>query len=323
MNEERKEVFVGIDVSKDTLEVYMTGWSKSRCHKNDTVGIGKIIEDLKGERVGLVVIEATGGYERTVIQTLQGQGLMVAQANPRQTHSFGQSLGTLAKSDPIDSKTLALYAEKIRPRAMIRLSDEMLELQALNRRRDQLNDFLVQEKNHAKNPTVSDSERQCIKESKKFIRRQIRKVDELRLKIVEKEATLKAIYQALDDEDGIAQQGACMLMGGIPELGDLNRAKVSALVGVAPYNDDSGKREGNRSIYGGRKAPRNILYMLTLTAIRRNEHIRKVYLNLVKRGKLKKVAIVACMRKYIIYLNSRIAEVKRELKLPALYVPTA
>jgi transposase len=139
----------------------------------------------------------------------------VSVANPRQTHSFAKSLGNLAKTDSIDARMLLKYAEKMSPRPTRVLSEAMEELQALNRRRSQLTQMRAQEKNHAKAPTLSTEERQSIKETKKFINKQIRKIDELRGKLLEKDPELQSIYQALDDQDGIARQGACVLMGEI------------------------------------------------------------------------------------------------------------
>jgi len=310
MNEKEVEVYVGIDVSKDTLEVFVSGWSHSRRYKNNEKGMSTVVNELCQYKVKLVVIEATGGYEQAVVKVLQSNSIGVAVVNPRQTHNFARSLGVLAKTDPIDARMLMIYGEKAEPRETRKVSAAMEELQALNRRRSQLNAMLVQEKNHAKIPTLSADERQSIKETKKFINKQIRKVDELRSNLLEKDAELKAIYQVLDEQDGIACQGACVLMGDIPELGELNRGKIAALIGVAPFNRDSGTIEGKRRILGGRAGPRSLLYMLTLTGIRRNEHLNVYYRKLVKSGKAKKVAIVACMRKYLIYLNTKVGAVK-------------
>jgi transposase len=168
---------------------------------------------------------------------------------------------------------------------------------------------------------VTAAERKSIKETKKFLNKQIRENDKARRALVDSDKTLKPIIQALDDEAGIALQGACSMVGIVPELGELNRGKISALVGVCPYNKDSGTQQGSRSIAGGRATARSILYMLTLYAIRRNEHIKSFYRRLVKSGKLRKVAIVACMRKYLIYLNTKIAKLKKELNLSSLFIP--
>lgn len=314
MDKNERKVFVGIDVSKDTLEVIRSDWNKSRSHRNDEGGIAKVIKELILQEVKLVVIEPTGGYESAMVKALQEKEVAVAVVNPRQTHDFGRSMGILAKTDPIDARMLMMYGEKIGPKASSKISPAVEELQALNRRRSQLTKMLVQEKNHAKVPTLSSDERQSIKESKKFINKQIRKIDELRLELVKKHAELKAVYEALDEQDGIAEQGACVLLGEIPELGELNRGEISALVGVAPLNQDSGKHAGKRKIAGGRMVARCLLYMLTLTAIRRNAYLKGHYRSLVKRGKLKKVAIVACMRKYLIYLNTKIGVVKTKLR---------
>jgi transposase len=310
MGTETTEVYCGIDVSKDSLEVMVTGWSKSRRYKNEASGLEELVTALRKCVVGLVVIEATGGYELKAIKALQGAEIKVALVNPRQTHAFGKSLGQSAKTDPIDAAMLMLYAERMSPRVLAKIDPDMEKLQALNRRRSQLTEMLVQEKNRAKAADVMPEERESIQVTKKLLRQQIRAIDAHRTRCIEGSAKLKCFYKALDDQDGIAQQGACMLMGDIPELGELNRQQVAALVGVAPFNNDSGQRRGQRSIYGGRSSARSMLYMLTMAAIRRNVHIKNFYRRLVQRGKVKMVALVAAMRKYLIHLNSVVARAK-------------
>lgn len=318
MTTEKKEVYCGIDVSKNNLDVKTNTWSRSSRFNNTKEGAEQISKIFNELQVSLVVIESTGGYETMLIKILQAAGLAVSLVNPRQTHAFAKSLGINAKTDSIDAGMLALYAEKITPRVLPKIEPDMEKLQSLNRRRAQLTDMLVQEKNRAKAPQVSAEEFASIKETKKLIRAQIRKIDALRDSCIQSSAKLKAFYQALDDEDGIAQQGACVLMGEIPELGELNRAQVAALVGVAPMNNDSGKLQGLRSIYGGRSKARSMLYMLTMAAIRRNEHIKSFYRRLVRSGKIKMVALVACMRKYLIYLNTKVAAAKLKLTTPLI-----
>ena len=223
--------------------------------------------------------------------------------NPRQTKAFATSLGKRAKNDILDAKVLMEYGKKIQPAATQPLSESVEKLRELLTRRYQLNKMLVAEKNHAKAPCTSKLTLSGIKELIKSIQWQIKLVDTKMLEIINNDAELKEKSAKLSAQTGVGPVLLFTLLSYMPELGKLERKQVSALAGVAPYDRDSGNFSGKRSIAGGRVRVRCALYMASLSAIRHNAVIKQFYQRLISNGKPRKVAIVACMRKFIIYLN--------------------
>lgn len=303
-----KKIIYGIDVSKDTLECSLGVNKKVITIKNILEAIRKFVGKAKEQGVALVVVEATGGYERLLVTELWLQEVPVSVVNPRQTWAFAKSLGCEAKTDSIDANMLALYGERVMPRATPAPAEGILELQSLLCRRNQLTQMLVSEKNHLKSPLISGKIKTSIITIISHLKSSIKEIDAEIKKVI-------ACSQALSDKAGVLKEikgvGAVLanqLIANLPELGELNRKKICALVGVAPFNNDSGSFLGKRRISGGRMEIRNVLYMATMTAIRCNDKIRAFYLRLVKAGKQKIVALVASMRKFLTVINAIIKE---------------
>jgi transposase len=303
-----KKIIYGIDVSKDTLECSLGVNSKVIRIKNNLEAIRKFVSKAKEQGVTLVVLEATGGYERMIVTELWLQEVPVSVVNPRLTFAFSKSLGCEAKTDSIDANMLALYGERVEPRTTPAPAEGILELQSLLCRRNQLTEMLVSEKNHLKSPLISEKIKTGILSTIAHLKSSIKDTDTEIKKIIASSNELSDKANVLKDVKGVGNVLSTQLIANLPELGVLNRKKISALVGVAPFNNDSGSFSGKRSISGGRKELRNVLYMATVTAIRCNDKIRTFYLRLVKAGKKKIVALVASMRKFLTMLNAIIKE---------------
>jgi transposase len=297
------DTFVGIDVAKDTLEVFITPETR-KSFLNTTEEQTELARLLREMQPALVVLEATGGYEVPVVEAMVLRSLPVVVINPKQVRDFAKATGRLAKTDAIDAEMIALFARAIRPEARPLKDRDTQRLQALVARRRQLVVMLTMEENRlgtATEWTRPDIEAhiawltQCIDKVGKDIASFIRKTPLWR----EKEDLLKTFK-------GIGPVSACTLMARLPELGTLNGRKISALVGLAPLNRDSGKYRGRRTIFGGRADVRTALYMAVLSAIRFNPTIKAFYDRLIHAGKLPKVALIACMHKVLIILNAMV-----------------
>jgi transposase len=301
-------IFVGIDVSKDTLEVALDDKSKTQCIANAEADIAALIKQLipLAEQIGVVVLEATGGLERQVAVALCMAGLAVMVVNPRQARDFAKSMGYLSKTDAIDARVLSHFARMLhqsaqRERLLMTLPDaHQVALQALFVRRTQLIGMRVAEANRL--PISHRSQHQSIKAVLKVLDRQIAVLDRdmggmLEAHFADKLALLKGFKGV-----GICTQAS--LMAGLPELGQLTHGQIGKLVGVAPLNADSGRHKGKRTTWGGRATVRTALYMAALSAIRYNPVIKVFYERLVAKGKLKKVALVACMHKMLTIMNA-------------------
>lgn len=304
-------VIYGVDVSKDELEFSSASSHSSGSIKNSLGAIQKFIKRLLSEAVRVVVVEATGGYERLLVAQLWAAGVPVAVVNPRQTWAFGKSLGCEAKTDKIDAKTLALFGARMNPRVTVPLAPELLDLQELQGRRAQLIGMLVAEKNHLKSPLTSSNTTKSIKRLIRHLEREIQVIDEAMQEIVKNSPSLKEKVEVIQTIKGAGAGLALQLVANLPELGFLNRRKISALVGVAPFNRDSGAFSGKRCVMGGRREVRSVLYMAAVTAIRCNDKIKSFYIQLVKRGKPKMVALIAAMRKLLLVLNATMREYLR------------
>lgn len=299
-------VFVGIDVSSQTLEVASSNQAKTWQLPNDTGGLESLVSRLLELKPALVVLEATGGYEFETACALQAAGLAVAVVNPRTARDFARAMGALAKTDALDARMLAAFARVLhqhpeRERFVKPLADaELQRLQALVLRRRQLVQMIT-------------SERQRMRVSHVAARPSIERViDFLKTELGDSDAEVAAHVQrhhaelaaALTSVPGIGAASVAVLLAELPELGKLDRRRVAALVGVAPLNRDSGQMRGQRSIWGGRADVRRTLYMATLTAVRHNPIVKTHYERLLAAGKRKKVALVACMRKLLTMLNA-------------------
>ena len=299
-------VFVGIDVSSQTLEVASSAEAKTWQIGNDAAGIEQLTAQLMSLQPALVVLEATGGYEFEAACALQASGLAVAVVNPRTARDFARAMGALAKTDALDARMLAAFARVLhqhpeRERFVKPLADaELQRLQALVLRRRQLVQMVT-------------SERQRLRVSHAAARPSIERVVEfLKTELGDSDADVAAhvgqhhavLAQALASVPGIGAASVAVLLAELPELGKLDRRRIAALAGVAPLNRDSGQMRGQRSIWGGRADVRRTLYMATLTAVRYNAPLKAYYERLLAVGKRKKVALVACMRKLLTMLNA-------------------
>lgn len=301
----------GIDVSKHHLDVCL-GSADLRV-ANDAQGWDDLIAKLKGPHVDLVVVEATGGYERGLVCALQAAGIQVARVNPRQSRDFAKSMGVLAKTDQVDARTLRDFADVIsrhedRSRYITPLLDEQRQyLAALMARRRQLVDMRVAETNHLEQ--AGPRAVRSIKAVLATIEKQLMSIDA----DIDSHMTkhFKTQRDLLDSFKGVGPVMVLTLTAALPELGHLQRRQIAKLVGVAPLADDSGARKGRRRIWGGRHEVRAVLYMATLSAMRFNPAIKIFYRRLVAAGKPKKVAIVACMRKLLTVLNAMLRDEAR------------
>ncbi|MHB1356944.1 MAG: IS110 family RNA-guided transposase [Anaerolineae bacterium] len=295
-------VFVGIDVSEASLDIAVRPSGEYWKTDNNEIGIKSLEIKLVKLAPILVVMEATGGLERNVAISLALAKLAVAVVNPRQVRDFARSLGTLAKTDKIDAGILAHFGESIRPEPRVIPDEEARVLKALMARRRQVVQSRAAEKNRLRraHPKVQSLIINQINEHNKELD-EIEKMlyDQLKDSVVwrEKENLLRTV-------PGVGHVTALTLLVDLPELGHLNRKEIAALAGVAPYSCDSGILRGKRMIWGGRASVRSALYMAALTAKKHNPAIRDMFERLVKAGKAKKVALVACMHKLLSILNA-------------------
>ncbi len=298
----------GIDVSKDSLEVSYGSKGKQISIKNNIKAIEKYTDTLVKEGVDLVVLESTGGYEMLIVNRLWELGVPVSVINPRQIYAFTRSMGCEAKTDKIDARVIALFGEKMSPKITQAPSEEVRELQILHTRRSQLNQILVAEKNHLQAPILNKAISSMIKKSISCIKKQMAKIDKRIKEIISNSIELSEKRKVISNITGAGPVLTSRLISDVPELGTINRRKISALIGVAPFNRDSGTYAGKRKISGGRAEVRSVLYMATLSAIRHNVKIKTFYLGLLAKGKIKMVAFVAAMRKFIILINSTLKQ---------------
>ena len=295
-------IFVGIDVGKYQVDVALGAEGPVRQFKNDDEGIDQVLKLLGEHRIALVVMEASGGYQRQLLASLLAQKLAALAVNPRQVRDFAKAVGKLEKTDKVDARILALFAERIRPAAG-RVVDQTLEQVSdwLARRR-QLVEMLTAEKN--RKLQAQGAIRRNIEAHITWLKAQLRDTEKDLSGTMSGCSAWNAIVELLDAERGIGRLAAITLTAVIPELGTLNRKKIAKLVGVAPLSRDSGMYRGRRSVWGGRAAARSCLYMATLVATRHNPRIGAFYARLLAAGKPKMVALTAAMRKFITILNA-------------------
>jgi transposase len=305
VNNETK-VVVGIDVSKAVLDVAVLPSGELLQFANDAAGIEELGKKLKAGPADLVVMEATGGYETAVATALVAVGLRVAVVNPRQIRDFAKATGRLAKSDRIDAQVIAAFGQAIEPE-IVRLPDEdAREMEGLLVRRRQLVAMRVQEINRL--GLMQGAMRKNIKAHIDWLEKQIDRLDIDLTAGLRKSPAWRAKDELLRSFKGVGPITSGTLLVALPELGELDRRAIAALVGLAPFNRDSGVMRGRRSIYGGRSHVRTMLYMAATTAIRCNPVIRTFYEQLRSRGKPHKVAMVACMRKMLTILNAMLRQ---------------
>lgn len=297
--------FVGIDVSKAKLDLAFDEGPTTVTVANDPDGIEELVELLPEPESCLVVIEATGNYERMLVVRLVDAGHVVSVVNPRQVRDFAKALGILAKTDKIDARVLAQFGQLTRPRAVAKTNELQGELNQLVARRRQLIETRTAEKNRQAQ-AVSQFVRKSIQRLLDTINEDIHAVSCEIEKLVQSDDEWKNRAELLGTMPGIGNVTSATIIAELPELGQLNRKQISSLVGLAPFNRDSGTMRGKRSIFGGRRTVRAALYMATLSAQRYNPAIKKFSQRLSEQGKPPKVIIVACMRKILVILNTMV-----------------
>lgn len=295
--------FVGIDVSKDRLDVHIQPVARAFAVARTGAGLEQLLVELRALTPQLVVLEATGGFELTVAAALAGAGLPLAVVNPRQIRDFARATGRLAKTDTLDAQVIALFAERVRPEPRPVADAEAQTLAELVTRRRQVVEMIGMESNRRRQAHAPRVQR-TIEATLKTLQAQLAHLDTEIDDTVRGSPVWRAADELLTSVPGIGDVTARTLITELPELGHLDRRRIAALVGVAPINRDSGQMRGHRAIAGGRTSVRNVLFMATLTAIRWNPVLKAHYNQLIARGRPKKVAIVACIRRLLGILNA-------------------
>jgi len=298
-----EKVYIGIDVSKESLDVAVHGVKNLMRVKNDQSGIQKVVRLAVKRNATLVCFEATGGYEMPLYVALSEANVSVAPLNPRQVRDFARSMGKLAKTDTIDARIIAHFASTV-PGLKSRPIPDTQELKGIMTRRNQLVEMITMESNRLRG--VSTDLSVSIKAHIAWLKQQLDEINGMLRSSIDQDPVCREKDDLLQSTPGIGPTVSAALVAQLPELGNLNRRQIAALVGVAPLNRDSGMSRGKRIIWGGRGRVRAALYMSTLVATRFNPVIRNFYERLLSAGKAKKVALTACMRKLLIILNAMI-----------------
>lgn len=302
-------VYAGVDVSKAHLDLALTNADEIARLPNSEKGITELVLQLQHATPSLVVLEATGGFEVPAAAALAASGIPVVVANPRQIRDFAKSTGQLAKTDQIDARILALFAERVRPKVRPLPDEKTRALDAIVGRRRQIVDMITAEKNRLgfALPPVQKG----IKKHIRWLERQLSDVDQDLDDLIRKSPIWQAKSDLLREVPGVGPNLARTLIAELPELGTLSNKEIAALVGVAPFPRDSGLMRGKRMIWGGRAPVRSALYLSIWSASRWNPVIRVFYQRLRGKGKPPKVAQVACMRKLLTILNAMVRDGRR------------
>jgi len=301
-----ENVYIGIDVSKAWLDVAVDPTVRYWRSENNERAITELVDRLTELKPKCIVVEATGGYEDRMVTCLCEANLPVARVNPGRVRRFAQGMNWLAKTDKIDAKLLARFAEKASPRLTKLPNEHEKRLAALVKRRKQVLEMLVSEQNRL--DTADPDVIRYIQGTISMLKKQLKELDQAIHELIDATADLKGKQDLLLSVPGVGQVTASTLTSQLPELGTCDRKEIATLVGVAPFSHDSGTKRGRRVIKGGRPAIRSVLYMATISATRFNPVIKRFYDRLINNGKKNKVAIVACMRKLLTILNAMIRE---------------
>ena len=301
-------LYIGIDISKATLDIDAYPLSATRLSttqfSNDDIGRKQLTSLLLSLKPKLIVMEATGGLESPTAADLAMAGLSVAVINPRQARDFAKALGVLAKTDAVDAQVLARFAEAIKPEARPLKSSDLMALDSVLTRRRQLVEMITAESN--RHNQASGKIAKQIAQHIIWLRKRLTEADDDLDAAIAQSPLWQAKADLIISVPGVGKVTATSLLAELPELGNLARREISALVGVCPFNRDSGGHKGRRAIWGGRASIRAVLYMAALVASRYNSVIKAFYQKLLAAGKMKKVALVACMRKLLVILNAMV-----------------
>lgn len=299
--------YIGIDISKNFFDVHVTSPETDRHFEYTEPGLTECVHWLLSLKPLLIVLEATGGYERRLVSELMAVDLPVRVANPKRIRDLARAKGKLAKTDKLDARIIAQYAAMFQPPPQAPMDPISLKIKDLVARRKQLLAMRTQEENRKEHAQDKDIARSISTVIKTFDM-ELKKIEDTLTHLIDQSPNLKQKADLLQTMPGIGQTTAMALIGDLPELGSLNRRQIAALVGLAPINRDSGTFRGKRMTSGGRRGVRTRLYMPTLVAIQHNPVIRAYYQRLLKNGKSKIVAVVASMRKILITLNAMVAK---------------
>ena len=295
---------IGIDISKKKLDISFSD-NETVSYDNNLSGFKQLSKQISNKKSTRVVMEATGGYERALVQFLQEEGIAVSVVNAKRVRDYAKALGKLAKTDKIDAHVIRLFAGTINPNLTEKLTKSQQSLDSLTSRRNQLVKQRAIEKQYVETVTNKDAKR-SINRTIKFFDKEVKRIEEKIKELIDLDVNIKEKIERLMTIKGVGPVVAVTFVSDIPELGTLSNKEISALVGVAPFCRDSGTMRGKRTIWGGRAQVRSILYMATMSAVKYNPAIKVFYERLVSKGKPKKTALVACMRKLIIIANSMI-----------------
>jgi len=302
MNEETRAVYVGIDIAKAHVDVMVRPSGQQWRAAQDADGMRETVCRLQELRSTLVVMEATGGYEASLVKALHRGGVAVAVVNPRQVRDFARASGRLAKTDRIDAQVLALFGERMQPPAQPAPDPQREALEQLRARRRQLVENVSAEKNRLKQTTGVT--RRSVEAHIDWLEGELARIEAQLQQAIAQNSEWGRQEKLLRSVPGVGPVLAMTLLADLPELGTLDRKRIAALVGVAPLNRDSGTLRGKRTIWGGRATVRTALYMATLAATRWNPVIRAFYQRLCLAGKAKKTALIACAHKLLLVLNA-------------------
>jgi transposase len=298
--------YVGIDVSKDRLDIAVLGEKQGWQVENTCQGIDELVQRMQELQAELIVVEATGGYQRAVVAALFHAGLAVAVVNPARVRQFARACGLFAKTDKLDAQVLAVFGQRVQPKRYESKSEAETQLSALLVRRKQLEEMLKAEQNRLR--TIAPSLRGSVERIIAILKEEKKRLEEQIEQFLREQKGWQEQREILRSAPGVGKVTTATLLADLPELGKMDRKKIAALVGVAPMNYDSGRKRGYRKTKGGRTDVRSVLYMSTLVATRYNPVIQAQYQQLLKRGKLKKVALTACMRKFLTILNAMVRD---------------
>lgn len=298
------EYNIGVDISKQKLDISLNDQRVINTG-NDPKGFEQFLKRIDKPLLTRVVMEATGGYEKPLAAFLQTQGIDVSVVNPKRVRDYARALGQLAKTDTIDAHIIRLFADTVNPLVMPQKSETQQTLDALTSRRSQLVKQRSMEKQHLETATHQEAVG-SIKRIIKLLDNEIEQIEKHLNALIAADDALQEKVDRLKTVKGIGPIVALTLVTDLPELGALNHKEISALVGVAPFCRDSGSLKGKRTIWGGRASVRSALYMAAVSAINHNPPIKAFYERLLQKGKAKKTALVACMRKLLIVVNSMI-----------------
>ena len=302
MNDREYSQFVGVDISKAKLDIAV-GKVVLKCKNAREAIVRSLVKNLTAPESTLVVMEATGGYEAELIAVLQEHRIAVAVANPLRIRKFAEAMGKDAKTDPIDAQVIAEYGRVAKPQLLQPESEAAAKLKQLVRRRRQLVTLAGTEKNHLEQAKDSDF-RASIKAMLEAMKRELQRIEKLIKDCLKQMTEHKRRIEIISSVKGVGTVSTAVIMSELPELGALNRQQIAKLAGVAPLNNDTGQRIGKRKTKGGRWYLRKVLYMSALVATRHNPQIKSFYQRLLAAGKPKKLALIACMRKLLIILNT-------------------